>query len=64
MLSSVKLGCLFSVGRVTPGKFFSHLLTQKTYLDLPRIIGLDLQEMARVEESAAGGLDGRVWDEI
>ena len=31
---------------------------------LPRITGRDLQEVARAEKSAAGGLDGWAWNQI
>ena len=33
-------------------------------MDLPRITGRDLQDVARVEKSTAGGLDGWAWNEI
>ena len=52
---------------VTPEQFLGfigHLLPQETYLDLPRITGRDLQEVARVKKSTAGGLDGWAWNEI
>ena len=38
--------------------FVGHLLPQEPYLDLPRITGRDLQEVARAKKSTAGGLDG------
>ena len=44
--------------------FVGHLLPQETYLDLPRITGRDLQEVARAKKSTAGGLDGWAWNEI
>ena len=44
--------------------FVGHLLPQEPYLDLPRIIGPDLQEVARAKKSTAGGLDGWAWNEI
>ena len=44
--------------------FVGHLLPQEPYLDLPRITGRDLQEVARAKESTAGGLDGWAWNEI
>ena len=44
--------------------FIGHLLPQEPYLDLPRITGRDLQEVARAKKSTAGGLDGRSWNEI
>ena len=37
---------------------------QEPCLDLPRIPGRDLQELARAEKSPAGGLDGWAWNEI
>ena len=52
---------------VTPDQFLDfvgHLLPQEPYLDLPRITGRDLQELARAEKSTAGGLDGWAWNEI
>ena len=52
---------------VTPDQFLDfvgHLLPQEPYLDLPGITGRDLQEVARVKESTAGGLDGWAWNEI
>ena len=33
-------------------------------MELPRITGRDLQEVARVKRSTAGGLDGWAWNEI
>ena len=45
---------------VTPEQFLGfigHLLPQETYLDLPRITGRDLQEVARAKKYTAGGLD-------
>ena len=44
--------------------FVGHLLPQEPYLDLPRITCRELQEVARAEKSAAGGLDGCAWNEI
>ena len=38
--------------------FVGHLLPREPYLDLPRITGRDLQEVARAKKSTAGGLDG------
>ena len=52
---------------ITPGQFLDfvgHLWPQEPYLDLPRITGLDLQEVARAKKSTAGGLDGWAWNEI
>ena len=63
-------GCLISVRSghpvVSPEQFLGfigHLLPQETYLDLPRVAGRDLQEVARAK-STAGGLDGWAWNEI
>ena len=39
-------------------------MPQEPYLDLPRITGHELQEVARAEKSTAGGLDGWAWNEI
>ena len=33
-------------------------------LELPRITGCELQEVARARESTAGGLDGWAWNEV
>ena len=52
---------------VTPDQFLGfigHLFPQEPYLDLPRITGRDLQEVARAKKSTAGGLDGLAWNEI
>ena len=52
---------------VTPDQFLDfvgHLLPQEPYLDLPKITGRDLQEVARAKKSTAGGLDGCAWNEI
>ena len=52
---------------VTPDQFLDfvgHLLPQEPYLDLPRITGRDLQEVARAKNSTAGGLDGWAWNEL
>ena len=52
---------------VTPDQFLDfvgHLLPQEPHLDLPRITGRDLQEVARAKKSTAGGLDGWAWNEI
>ena len=43
--------------------FVGHLLPQEPFLDLPRITGRDLQEVARAKKSTAGGLDGWAWNE-
>ena len=51
---------------VTPDQFLDvvgHLLLQEPCLDLPRITGRDLQEVARATKSTAGGLDGCAWNE-
>ena len=39
-------------------------LPQKPVLDLPKITGRDLFEVARAKKSTAGGLDGWAWNEI
>ena len=44
--------------------FIGHFLPQENFLDLPRITGRDLQEVARAKKSTAGGLDGWTWNEI
>ena len=44
--------------------FVGHLLPQENYLDLPRITGRDLQEVARAKKSTASGLDEWAWNEI
>ena len=44
--------------------FIGHFLSQENYLDLPRITGRDLQEVARAKKSTAGGLDGWAWNEL
>ena len=44
--------------------FIGHFLPQENLLDLPRITGRDLQEVARAKRSTAGGLDGWAWNEI
>ena len=52
---------------VTPDQFLDfvgHFLPQEPYLDLPRITGRDLQEVARDKKSTAGGLDGWAWNEM
>ena len=41
-----------------------HFVVKETYLDLPRITGRDLQEVARAKKSTAGGLDGWAWNEL
>ena len=51
---------------VTPDQFLDcvgHLLPQEPFLNLPRITGRDLQEVARAKKSTAGGLDGWAWNE-
>ena len=71
MLSSTRPGCLFFCRSghpvVTPDQFLDfvgHLLPQEPHLDLPRITGRDLQEVAPAKKSTAGGLDGWAWNEI
>ena len=61
---------LFSAGLVIPSSLLISswvlwvILPQEPYLDLPRITGRDLQEVARAKKSTAGGLDGWAWNEI
>ena len=38
--------------------FIGHFLPQENFLNLPRITGRDLQEVARAHKATAGGLDG------
>ena len=71
MLSFAKLGCPFFCRSGHPVvtldqflDFVGHLLPQEPYLDLPKITGRDLQEVARAEKSTAGVLDGWAWNEI
>ena len=44
--------------------FVDPYLAQEPVLDLPRITGQDLQEVARAKKSTAGCLDGWAWNEI
>ena len=44
--------------------FIGHFLPQENLLDLPRITGRDLQEVARAKRSTAGGLDGWACNEV
>ena len=44
--------------------FIGHFLPQENVLDLPRITGRDLQEVARAKKDTAGGLDGWAWNEV
>ena len=44
--------------------FIGHFWPQENYLDLPRITGRDLQEVARAKKATAGGLDGWAWNEV
>ena len=51
---------------VTPELFLDyvgHLLPEEPSLDLPRIMGRDLQEVARPKKSTDGGLVGWAWNE-
>ena len=71
MLSFVKLGCLNFCRSghpvVTADQFLDfvgHSLHQENFLDLPRITGRDLQEVARAKKATAGGLDGWAWNEV
>ena len=70
MLSFERPGCLFSAGLVILLLLLINswiLLVisclRSLFLDLPRIAGRDLQEVASAEKSTAGGLDGRAWNE-
>ena len=52
---------------VTPDHFLDfvgHLLPREPHLDLPKITGRDLQEVARAKKSTAGGLHGWAWNEM
>ena len=44
--------------------FIGHFLPQEKFLDLPRITGRDLHEVARAKKATVGGLDGWAWNEI
>ena len=44
--------------------FIGHFLPQDDFLDLPRITGRDLQEVARAKKATAGSLDGWAWNEV
>ena len=44
--------------------FVGHLLPQEPHLDLPRITGRDLEEVAWAKKSTAGALDGWAWNEL
>ena len=44
--------------------FIGHFLPRENFLDLPRITGRDLQEVARAKKATAGGLDGWAWNEV
>ena len=44
--------------------FVGHLLPPEPQLDLPRITGRDLQEVAKAKIATAGGLDGWAWNQI
>ena len=71
MLSSGRLGCLPSEGRVIRllrlisfSLFFHPFLPQEAELDLPPISGKEQQEVARAKKSTAGGFDGWAWNEV
>ena len=49
---------------VTQRPIPGHFLPQETSLDLLRITGRDLQEVARAKKATAGCLDGWAWNEI
>ena len=40
------------------------LLPEEASLELPRITGRELQEVARAKKSTVGGLDGWAWNEV
>ena len=44
--------------------FIGYFSPQENFLDLPRITGRDLQEVARAKKATAGGLDGWAWNEF
>ena len=44
--------------------FVGQLLPQEANLELPKITGPELQEVARAKKSTAGGLDGWAWNEV
>ena len=44
--------------------FIGRFLPQEDFLELPRITGRDLQEVARAKRATAGGLDGWAWNEV
>ena len=44
--------------------FVDLLLPQKPFLDLPRITGQDIFEVAKSKKPTAGGLNGWAWNEI
>ena len=59
--------CRYGHPVVTPDQFLDfvgHLLPQEPFLDLPRITGRDLQEVARAKKSTTGGLVGWAWNEL
>ena len=45
-------------------RFVNPFLPREPVLDLPRITGQDLLEMAKAKKSTAGGLDGWAWNEV
>ena len=71
MLSFVKPGCLFFCRSGHPVvsvdqflHFVGHILLQEATLELPRISGRELQEVALAKKSTAAGLDGWAWNEV
>ena len=71
MQSFVKVGCLIFCRSGHPEVsaeqflgFVGHFLPQENFLDLPRITGRDLQEVARAKKATAGCLDGWAWNEV
>ena len=66
-LSFVPFFCLSGHPVVTVDQFLAFVdpfLHQEAVIDLPRITGQDLLELARAHRSTAGGLDGWAWNEV
>ena len=67
MLSFVRRGCRISVGLATQCsrflRFVDPFLSQEPILDLPRVTGQDLSDVAKAKKSTVGGL-GWAWNEI
>ena len=71
MLSSVRPGCRSFAGLCTrqlresnSWNLLTLFLPQEPVIDLHRISGQDLLEVAKAKKSTAGGLDGWAWREI